>query len=99
MLEDLGHEVIAVPSGQGALDIITQGGHSLDLVIADQMMPGMTGLQLAHEIRAVRPGLPILLVTGYGELPPETDATLTRLTKPFTQRQLAEAASACVRLS
>lgn len=98
MLEDLGHEVIAVPSGQGALDIITQGGHSFDLVIADQMMPRMTGLQLAHEIRAVRPGLPILLATGYGELPPETDATLTRLTKPFTQRQLAEAASACVRL-
>jgi CheY-like chemotaxis protein len=96
MLEDLGHEVVAVPSGQAALDVVTQGGPSLDLVIADQLMPGMTGLQLAHEIRAMRPGLPVLLATGYGELPPETDATLPRLTKPFTQRQLAEAASACV---
>jgi CheY-like chemotaxis protein len=98
MLEDLGHEVIAVPSGQEALDIITHGEIPLDLVIADHLMPGMTGLQLAHAIRAVQPRLPVLLATGYGELPPETDATLPRLAKPFTQRQLAEAASACVRI-
>jgi PAS domain S-box-containing protein len=99
MLEDLGHEVIAVPSGQDALDIIRHGATPLDLVIADQLMPGMTGLQLVHAIRAVQPGLPVLIATGYGELPPETDPNLPRITKPFTQRQLAEAASACVRVS
>jgi PAS domain S-box-containing protein len=97
MLEDLGHRVISVPSGQGALDLIAQGT-CLDLVIADQLMPGMTGLQLAREIRAVRPQLPVLLATGYGELAPELEATLPRLTKPFTQGQLARAASASVRL-
>jgi CheY-like chemotaxis protein len=98
MLEDLGHRVISVLSGQDALDLITQGT-SLDLVISDHLMPGMTGLQLAREIRAVWPQLPVLLATGYGELAAETDATLPRLTKPFTQGQLARAASACVRLS
>jgi PAS domain S-box-containing protein len=98
MLEDLGHEVLGVPSGESALAITRDGVTCIDLVIADQMMPGMTGLQLAHEIRAVRPDLPFLLATGYGELPPGTEGSLLRLTKPFTQRQLAEAALACVRL-
>jgi CheY-like chemotaxis protein len=97
MLEDLGHEVLAVPSGESALAIIRDGVTSTDLVIADQAMPGMTGLQLAHEIRAVRPGLPVLLATGYGELPPGISGNLPRLNKPFTQQQLAEAALACVR--
>jgi PAS domain S-box-containing protein len=97
MLEDLGHEVLAVPSGESALAIIRDGVTSTDLVIADQMMPGMTGLQLAYEIRAARPGLPVLLATGYGELPSGTDGSLPRLNKPFTQQQLAEAALACVR--
>jgi PAS domain S-box-containing protein len=97
MLEDLGHEVLAVPSGESALAIIRDGVTSIDLVIADQMMPGMTGLQLAYEIRAARPGLPVLLATGYGELPLGTDGSLPRLNKPFTQQQLAEAALACVR--
>jgi CheY-like chemotaxis protein len=97
MLEDLGHEVLGVPSGESALAIIRDGVTSTDLVIADQEMPGMTGLQLAHEIRAVRPGLPVLLATGYGELPPGINGNLPRLNKPFTQQQLAEAALACVR--
>ena len=95
MLEDLGHEVLAVPSAADALDIIRDGRPSIDLVIADQMMPAMTGLELAHEIRALRPALPVVLATGYGELPPGTDATLPRLTKPFSQRELAEATSTC----
>jgi FixJ family two-component response regulator len=60
-------------------------------------MPGMTGLQLAHNIRVERPSLPVLLATGYGESPPGTDPNLPRLTKPFTQRQLAEAVSGCGR--
>jgi hypothetical protein len=41
--------------------------------------------------------LPVLLATGYGELPPGISGNLPRLNKPFTQQQLAEAALACVR--
>jgi PAS domain S-box-containing protein len=98
MLEDFGHEVFGVPSGESALHILRERAIPFDLVIADQMMPGMTGLQLAREARAVRPGLPILLATGYGELPAGADEILPRLTKPFTQQQLAEATAACVHL-
>jgi CheY-like chemotaxis protein len=97
MLEDFGHEVLSAPSGEGALDILRARVTPIDLVIADHMMPGMTGLQLAREVRALRPGLPVLLATGYGELPPGNDGILPCITKPFTQQQLAEAAATCVR--
>ncbi len=53
-------------------------------------MPGMTGLQLAAEARKLRPQLPILLATGYAELPAQTGLELPRLSKPYQQRQLAE---------
>jgi CheY-like chemotaxis protein len=96
MLEDCGHEVLGVSSGEGALDILRRRATHIDLVIADQVMPGMTGLQLARELRAMRPGLPVLLATGYGELPPGSEGILPRLTKPFTQQQLANAAEACM---
>jgi PAS domain S-box-containing protein len=97
MLEDLGHEAIGAPSGERALDIINGAGTPFDLVIADQVMPDMTGLQLAHAIKALKPALPVILATGYAELSPGTDPTIARLTKPFTQRQLGEVASSSAR--
>jgi CheY-like chemotaxis protein len=90
MLEDLGHEVIDVASGAKALEII-ESGADIDLVISDQAMPGMTGTQLASAIKARRPRLPVILATGYAELPLGTDPDIRRLAKPFTQRELADA--------
>ena len=60
-------------------------------MITDQAMPQMTGSQLAVAIRQERPALPILLATGFAELPPAARADLPRLSKPFLQRQLANA--------
>ena len=91
MLEDLGHRVIDATSGRGALEIVREDGNEIDLVITDQVMPGMTGLQLAEAIKSCRPNLQVILATGYAELPPETNHLTPRLTKPFTQRELAEA--------
>jgi PAS domain S-box-containing protein len=90
MLEDLGHSVIDVGSGAKALEVI-DAGTAVDLVVSDQAMPGMTGVELVKAIRERRPDLPIILATGFAELPPGTDATVRRLAKPFTQRELAEA--------
>jgi PAS domain S-box-containing protein len=99
LLEDLGHRVISAPSGEKALSIIKAGMERIDLMISDQMMPGMTGLQLVNSVRVFRPDLPVVLATGYAELPPGVDPTILRLAKPFTQRQLAEVvASASLRL-
>ncbi len=90
MLEDLGHKVIDVGSGAKALEVI-DAGTPIDIVISDQAMPGMTGVQLFNAIRERRPDLPVILATGFAELPPGTDATVRRLAKPFTQRELADA--------
>ena len=52
-------------------------------------MPKMTGAQLAKAVRDLRPDLPILLATGYAELPPGQDMDLPRLAKPYQQETVA----------
>lgn len=54
-------------------------------------MPQMSGVQLAQEIRARRPDLPIILATGYAELPNDVSSDLPRLDKPYMQDDLARA--------
>jgi CheY-like chemotaxis protein len=93
MLEDLGHKVIDVASGSRALDVI-DADPSVDLVVTDQAMPGMSGLELIAAIQARRPTLPVILATGYAELPAGIDRAIGRLAKPFTQRELADAVAA-----
>ena len=95
MLEDLGHKVIAVGSGARAIEEI-ESTPAIDVVITDQAMPVMTGLQLIEVLRARRPGLPVILATGYAELPQGLSASIGRLSKPFTQRALAQVLSATV---
>lgn len=90
MLEDLGHTVIEAYSGTDALKELRSGAHDIDLVITDHSMPRMTGSELAAVIREERPGLPVVLATGYAELPTGGDNRLPRLPKPFSQNQLQE---------
>jgi CheY-like chemotaxis protein len=89
MLEDLGHHVIGASSGLRALDII-RSEQPLDLMMTDHVMPGMTGIELAAASRELRPSLPILLATGYAELPDGAQLDLPRLAKPYHQEQLRD---------
>ena len=89
LLEDLGHTVVKASSGPEALEVLRSGG-PIDLMITDYAMPGMTGLELAEQARALRPELPILLATGYADLPTRPKFALPRLSKPYQQQQLAE---------
>ncbi|MGG7579282.1 PAS domain S-box protein [Rhizobium sp. Nf11,1] len=92
MLEDLGHTVFEAMAGPEALDILRK--EPVDLVICDHAMPRMTGAQLAQAIRNEWPEMPIILATGYADLPDGPGAAdLPRLGKPFSQAQLAEAIS------
>ncbi|MGO8088505.1 PAS domain S-box protein [Rhizobium leguminosarum] len=92
MLEDLGHTVFEAMAGPEALDILRQ--QQVDLVICDHAMPRMTGAQLAQAIRSEWPDMPIILATGYAEIPEGAGIVdLPRLGKPFSQAQLAEAIS------
>jgi len=95
LLEDLGHDVVKAASGEAALEVL-QSNESIDLMITDYAMPGMTGLQLAEAARKLRPGLPILLATGYADLPTRSKVELPRLSKPYQQRQLADRIAALV---
>ncbi|WP_131856234.1 PAS domain-containing sensor histidine kinase [Bosea sp. BK604] len=88
LLEDLGHEVVEASSGKQALEALRQGS-GFDLVITDHAMPQMTGAQLFEVIKQEWPGLPVVLATGYAELPGGADPALLRLAKPFWQGDLA----------
>ncbi len=90
MLEDLGHEVTIAYSGREALAALASMPH-VDLVVTDHAMPGMTGTQLVEAIRRTHPALPVLLATGYAELPNGESTKVPRLNKPFLQAHLARA--------
>jgi len=96
LLEELGHTVFSAPSALHALDILRRE-KKIDLMITDQLMPDMTGSELASRIRAENAQMPIILATGYAELAPGEGVGLPRLAKPFSQRELAEAIARAVR--
>jgi CheY-like chemotaxis protein len=89
MLEDLGHTVVQANSGQLALELIERG-QPFDLLMTDQAMPGMTGIELAEIVQTKRPALPVLLATGYADLPSNKAGQLPRLWKPYQQTELQE---------
>jgi PAS domain S-box-containing protein len=75
MLEELGHKVFEASSGKQALNILRHEA-DIDLLITDQAMPGMTGTELADAVRLERPDLPVIIATGYDELPENADTKL-----------------------
>jgi CheY-like chemotaxis protein len=86
MLRQLGYEVLRVASAAAALGALANG-RTVDIVFSDVMMPGtMNGIALAQEIHKRRPGLPVLLATGYAE-PEALAASVPQtqvLSKPYT---------------
>lgn len=87
MLEDLGHTVIEAFNGQEALKILNSRD-DVDLVITDHSMPVMTGADLARHVEEKWPGLPVILATGYSELPAGKTTNRPHLNKPFAQHEL-----------
>ena len=102
MLEEAGYEVIEAGSGGAALECLQRRGTDVALTVADIAMPGMSGIELAHAARRLRPDLPFVFVTGFAgaALPPtETnpDAGSNRLLrKPFHAAELAAAVAAAL---
>jgi signal transduction histidine kinase/CheY-like chemotaxis protein len=94
MLGSLGYSVTHVSSADAALGALANG-REIDLVVSDIMMPGgVSGLQLAREIRRRFPKLPIVLATGYVEAAANMqDREFDLLLKPYTLEALAEALS------
>lgn len=89
-LEELGHEPIGCGGGAAALDVLAERD-DIDLVITDIVMPGMTGPELAGELAASRPDLPLFFVTGFAGEDDESARLFEHevLRKPFTLTMLA----------
>lgn len=90
LLEQLGYTVRRVENAEAALREIELDG--IDLVFSDIVMPGkMDGLSLARHLRATRPGLPILLASGYSDAAINVRGDFPILRKPYEIHQLSQA--------
>jgi PAS domain S-box-containing protein len=87
MLAELGLCVLEAASAEAALQMI-DGGLRPDVLITDHLMPGMTGVELAHAVRARGLGFRVVIVSGFAEAE-GIDPALPRLVKPFVQSELA----------
>jgi PAS domain S-box-containing protein len=93
VLERLGYQADGETDSTQALARFRENPFSYDLIITDQTMPKISGLRLAEEMLRLRPGVPVLLCTGYSEV---VDADQARaagikefILKPFTVREIA----------
>ncbi|MEP9359607.1 response regulator [Sphingomonas sp. KR3-1] len=91
MLEDMGHHVSEACEGAIALEMVRENPEGFDLVLSDYAMPRLSGTELVRALRALRPELPAVLITGYAEpnLHSEEQRDLPVLIKPFTVQALA----------
>jgi PAS domain S-box-containing protein len=90
MLLDLGHSVTEAQSGSHALRLL-ESDTPFDVVVTDYAMPGMNGFELAQRIKERNSRLPVILATGYAELPANRSIEFERLSKPYTAKDLAAA--------
>jgi len=93
MLKGLGYHVTAGTGSLKILEIFREKPENFDLIITDQTMPAMTGIQLAQEIIKIRPDIPIILCTGFSELVTEDTAKSSGISeyvmKPVTRNEIA----------
>ena len=92
MLIELGYAVVEAASAEAALDLV-RGGLVPDLLVTDQLMPGMTGTQFAQMIRVQQPKLPVLIVSGYADVDSLSE-DFHHLAKPFRHADLEAALAA-----
>lgn len=91
-LERAGFQVSRAENGDQALALLA-AGERFDALVSDYAMPGLNGLGLIEQVRAVQPNLPALLITGFAEVDSADTlpAAVAILCKPFQRRQLVEA--------
>jgi len=93
LLESLGYDVLVHTASRDALEAFRTAPHRFDVVITDQTMPRMTGEDLVHALRQMRPDIPIILCTGFSHVMDAKKAqalgNVTFLMKPVDERELA----------
>ncbi|MEJ0035674.1 MAG: PAS domain S-box protein [Gammaproteobacteria bacterium] len=94
MVESLGYRATVCHSGAEALAQVRESPQAFDVVLTDLSMPGLSGTDVARELMRLRPGLPVILTSGYPDRVTQDLASLgirMRLDKPFDRRALGEA--------
>lgn len=95
MIEQMGYLVRTHSSSIQALEAFSQAPHAFDLIITDQTMPLLTGVELAAKVQAIRSDIPVILITGFSEIISAEQARkqgiCVYLEKPFTRNSLARA--------
>lgn len=89
VLEADGYHVLTAGSGRAALELLNT--HSIDAVVIDNVMPGMSGIALAREIKRVSPGVPVVLYSSLeqpDEIVPFIDSYLSKGQGPLALRKL-----------
>ena len=92
VLTDMGHSVLQAESGQAALTLLAE--NEVELLLTDYAMPLMSGGDLIDRARQADPGLKVIVVSGYADVPEGAVLDVPRLAKPFTDAELAEAIAA-----
>jgi PAS domain S-box-containing protein len=94
-LTGLGYDVVVSTESVEALELFKKAPHAFDLVIADQVMPRLTGLEMARRMAETRADTPFIIVTGFDEFPDGAEAGSIDiqgvLAKPLARRELAGA--------
>lgn len=91
-LDDMGYQVIEAASAEAALEALDDG-LTPDVLVTDHLMPGMTGAELAREVRVRLPSTAVVIVSGYTSMA-DFDPGLTILGKPFRQHELVASVEA-----
>jgi two-component system, cell cycle sensor histidine kinase and response regulator CckA len=92
MLKTFGLVVVGAPNGSAGVDIVREDPAAIDLVLLDALMPGLDGEQTLEQLRQIKPGIRVLLMSGYsegdlmGRL--QNDGPVEFLPKPFTREAL-----------
>ncbi len=92
MLEGHGYRVLSARNGRQASRVLEDAGDSIELLLTDVVMPGLTGPELAEQVREHRPELDVLFMSGYSEgsdgLASFDESTMALIRKPFSADQL-----------
>jgi len=98
LLRDLGHAVVEASDGAGVLSLLRGDPGCCELLITDYAMPHVSGAEVIRQARALRPGLPAVIITGYADAQSiaRRPEDVLVLAKPFTADQLTAAIAASV---
>jgi len=103
VLQQCGYLVVATFDSFEAVDILRSSEAPFDLLITDMVMPKLSGPLLARRLRQYNPALPVLYLSGYGQVTFRSDFTCGEpgqfLSKPFTPEKLIEAVADCLSAS